>query len=59
MAEFTGEREVVEASAAVAKRYLEGKINQNYNHDGVAPTGLTGFGSDESDFRDPTFEMGG
>lgn len=39
------------------RTYRRARINQNYIE--TAKTGLTGFGSDNSDFRDDGFEMGG
>lgn len=44
------------SAAQAARRYRNARVNQNYNE--AAPTGLTGFGSDDSDFRDEGFEMG-
>lgn len=39
------------------RKYRQARINQNYIE--TSKTGLTGFGSDASDFRDDGFEMGG
>ncbi|MFJ2662587.1 hypothetical protein [Arthrobacter koreensis] len=46
-----------DASGQAARRYRSARINQNYIE--TAKTGITGFGSDASDFRDPDFDMGG
>lgn len=44
-------------SRQAGRSYLRSRINQNYIE--TSKTGLTGFGSDDSDFRDDGFEMGG
>ena len=47
-----------EGSAPPASRtYRQARINQNYIE--TSKTGLTGFGSDSSDFRDEGFDLGG
>lgn len=43
--------------AKATTRYRNARINQNYIE--TSETGLTGLGSDSSDFRDQDFEMGG
>jgi hypothetical protein len=43
--------------AAASGKYRNARINQNYIE--TSKTGLTGMGSDPSDFRDQDFEMGG
>lgn len=43
--------------ARPSAKYRNSRINQNYIE--TAKTGMTGFGSDPSDFRDPDFDMGG
>lgn len=43
--------------ARSTRTYRTARINQNYIE--TSSTGVAGFGSDSSDFRDPGFEMGG
>lgn len=45
-----------QSAAKAARKYRNARVNQNYNES--APTGLTGLGSDNSDYRDEGFEMG-
>lgn len=45
------------ASAKAARKYRNSRINQNYIE--TANSGFTGLGSDDSDYRDQDFEMGG
>ncbi|MET3172868.1 UNVERIFIED_ORG: hypothetical protein ABIB52_000696 [Arthrobacter sp. UYCu721] len=44
-------------AAQTARKYRNARINQNYIQ--TSKTGVTGLGSDSSDFRDQDFEMGG
>ncbi|MGY4541205.1 hypothetical protein ACVWY0_001114 [Arthrobacter sp. UYNi723] len=46
-----------DTAAQTARKYRNARINQNYIQ--TSTTGVTGLGSDSSDFRDQDFEMGG
>lgn len=46
-----------DSSEQATRKYRRARINQNYIQ--TAKTGVTGFGSDPSDFRDQDFDMGG